>query len=233
MSKPPLARYRTTNWPSYNDSLKHCGSLMVWPDPELQWQAVPSGRTGRPAVLSDAAIQFCVTLKCMFGLGLRQATGLAESLLKLAQLDWNVPDYSTLSRTQKLFAQIPQDELLHSVRVDGAYDTKACHEAIAHRHATAIIPTHKNAKLWAESRAGTRVRNEFLRATRELGRSIWKKWSGYHRRSLVEVKMGCFKRPGKQVMARDFERQVTKLQVRVSILNRFTQLGTPETVRVA
>lgn len=34
----------------------------------------------------------------MFGLGLRQVTGLAESLLKLAQLDWNVPDYSTLSR---------------------------------------------------------------------------------------------------------------------------------------
>ncbi|GEM_PF-4344472 len=29
-----------------------------------------------------------------FGLGLRQVTGLAESLLKLAQLDWKVPDYS-------------------------------------------------------------------------------------------------------------------------------------------
>jgi len=72
-----------------------------------------------------------------------------------------------------------------------------------------------------------------LRATRELGCSIWKKWSGYHRRSLVETKMGCFKRLGERVMARDFERQITELQVRVSILNRFTQLGTPETVRVA
>ena len=37
----------------------------------------------------------------MFGLGLRKATGLAESFLKWAQLDWNVPDYSTLSRRQK------------------------------------------------------------------------------------------------------------------------------------
>jgi hypothetical protein len=37
----------------------------------------------------------------MFDSGLRQAIGLAESLLKLAQLDWNVPDYSTLSRRQK------------------------------------------------------------------------------------------------------------------------------------
>jgi hypothetical protein len=71
---------------------------MIWLYPELKWQAVPSGRTGRPAVFSDAAIQFCLTLKCMFGLGLRQATGLAESLLKLAQFDWNVPDYSTLHR---------------------------------------------------------------------------------------------------------------------------------------
>ncbi|MGF6528999.1 hypothetical protein ABID77_004312 [Variovorax sp. PvP013] len=74
---------------------------MVWLDPELQWQAAPSGRAGRPAVFSDAAIEFCLTLKCMFGLGLRQAKGLAESLLELAQLDWNVPDYSTLSRRQK------------------------------------------------------------------------------------------------------------------------------------
>jgi hypothetical protein len=133
----------------------------------------------------------------------------------------------------QLLAQIPEDEPLHSVSADGAYDTKACHEAIAHRHATAIIPTRRNAKPWAESRAGARARNEILRATRELGRSIWKKWSGYHRRSLVETKMGCFKRLGERVMARDFERQVTELQVRVSILNRFTQLGTPETVRVA
>jgi DNA-binding transcriptional LysR family regulator len=33
-------------------------------------------------------------------------------------------------------------------------------------------------------------------------------WSGYHRRSLVETKMGCFKRLGERVMARDFQRQV-------------------------
>jgi len=38
---------------------------------------------------------------------------------------------------------------------------------------------------------------------------------------------------GERVMARDFDRQVAELQVRVAILNRFTQLGTPQTVRVA
>ncbi|MDP9877559.1 hypothetical protein J2W25_001865 [Variovorax boronicumulans] len=33
----------------------------------------------------------------------------------------------------QLLAQIPADEQLHSVSADGAYDTKACHEAIASR----------------------------------------------------------------------------------------------------
>ena len=65
-----------------------------------------------------------------------------------------------------------------------------------------------------------------------LGRSIWKKWSGYHRRSLVETKMHCFKRLGQRVMARTFERQVVELHVRVALLNRFTQLGRPSTVPV-
>ena len=62
---------------------------------------------------------------------------------------------------------------------------------------------------------------------------FWKKWSGYHRRSLVETKMHCFKRLGERVMAKTFERQVTELQVRVALLNRFTQLGRPVTVLVA
>ena len=224
---------------------------MVWLDADLQWQAPASGRPGRPAMLSDAAIQFCLTLKCMFGLGLRQVTGLAESLIKLARLGWGVPDYSTLSRRQKTLSvaiaarrssaglhllidstgvkiglrRLEDEEARgrlspavaqgapghrcsdlgdpchrdHGQRrwrcTDAAYDTKACHEAIASRQAAAIIPTRKNAKPWADDKTGAWARNEILRATRRLGRSIWKKWSGYHRRSLVvETKMGCVKR---------------------------------------
>ncbi len=34
----------------------------------------------------------------------------------------------------------------------------------------------------------------------------------------------------RQVMARDFDRQVAEQQVRAAILNRFTRLGTPTTV---
>lgn len=67
-------------------------------------------------------------------------------------------------------------------------------------------------------------------ATYGCARSIWKKWSGYHGRSLVKTKMRCFKLLGKRVMARVFDRQVAELQVRAPILNRFTRLGTRITV---
>jgi hypothetical protein len=40
-------------------------------------------------------------LKALFGLPLRQTTGLVASLVKLAGLDWPTPDFSTLCRRQK------------------------------------------------------------------------------------------------------------------------------------
>ncbi len=132
----------------------------------------------------------------------------------------------------ELLSQIPAEEKIAAVSGDGAYDTKGCHEAIAKRQAEAVIPTRKNPKPWKENRLGAHVRNEILQATRYLGRTIWKKWSGYHRRSLVETKMRCFKLLGERVMARDFDRQVAELQVRATILNRFSCLGTPTTVRM-
>ena len=40
-------------------------------------------------------------MQALFGLPLRQTTGLVVRLLELAGLDWPVPDFSTLSRRQK------------------------------------------------------------------------------------------------------------------------------------
>lgn len=108
MSKPSPACYRTTNWSSYSASLRKRGSLLIWLDKEMTWLAPPDGGPGRPAVFSDAAIQFCLTIKVLFKLPLRQATGMVASLLKMANLDWAVPDYTTLCRRQKtLEVQIP------------------------------------------------------------------------------------------------------------------------------
>lgn len=100
MSKP-VPVFRTTNWSSYSQALKRRGSLMVWFDPEMSWFAVPDGKPGHPERFSAAAIQFCLAVKVLFGLPLRQATGCVESLLSLSGLDWPVPDYTALCRRQK------------------------------------------------------------------------------------------------------------------------------------
>lgn len=313
MSEPKRsrARYKTTNCAEYSAALKAGGTLTICLDKDMQWYAPASGKRGRQRFFSDAAIQFCQTIKCLFGLALRQSLGLVQSLLPMAGLDWQLPEYSTVCRRQKtlrvqlpyraatcaldmlvdstgikflgegerkrkkhgaeyrrqwrkvhlginastlenraidvtdnsvadapmlpeLLRQIPLDEPIASVSGDGAYDTKACHAAITERGAQAVIPPRKNALAWKENPpAGALARNEALRACRRLGRIIWKKWSGYHSRSLVETKMNCFKRLGERAMARTFVHQAVRLHVRVALLNRFTQLGRPTTVSVA
>jgi len=56
----------------------------------------------------DAAILFCLTIRILFKLPLRQTTGMVASLLKLAGLGWPVPDDMTLCRRHKTLAvQIP------------------------------------------------------------------------------------------------------------------------------
>jgi hypothetical protein len=154
-----------------------------------------------------------------------------------------------------LLDQIPGDQPLGIVTADGAYDTRACHAAIAARGAAAFgpsfgpmavrpsLPPRKNGKPWKEPTAGAlaivlgpmadngSLRNEALRSCRRLGRATWKRWTGYHRRSLAEAKMRCFKLLGERVMSRDFDRQVAELQTKAAILNRFTALGTPLTQR--
>ena len=309
MSSWSPTRYKTTNWSSYNDRLKRRGSLSIWFDPEMVWVPPPSGKRGRQQNYSDAAIQACLTLKVLFGLPLRQATGFVQSLLQLIGLDWAVPDFSTLCRRQRtlkvslpyrggtgplnllidstgikaegegewnarkhggskrriwrkihigideetlevravevtgsnigdapvlpdLLNQIPPHQDIGSVTADGAYDTRKCHEAIAARNAHAVIPPRKNAKPWRPTSAGAIARNDAVSAQRYLGRTLWRRWSGYHRRSRVETKMHCLKLMGQSLMARDFDRQVAEIQIRIAILNRYTALGIPVTEAV-
>jgi hypothetical protein len=104
VSKPSPTRYRTTNWSSYTSALRKRGSLLIWLDKDMIWLAPHDGSPGCPARFSEAAIQFCVTIKVQFKLPLRQTTGMVASLLKMADLDWAVPDYTTLWRRQKTLA---------------------------------------------------------------------------------------------------------------------------------
>ena len=94
------------------------------------------------------------------------------------------------------------------------------------------LPPRRNAKPWRTANAGAIARNEALRASKCPGRTQWRRWSGYHRRSRVETKMHCVKLLGQRLMARDFDRQVAELQVRIAVLNGYTALGVPVTVAV-
>ena len=71
--------YQTTNWKACNAALKARGSLMICLDRDMQWHGAPSDKRGRTPTFSDAAIQFCLTIKCLFNLALRQATVMVQS----------------------------------------------------------------------------------------------------------------------------------------------------------
>jgi hypothetical protein len=96
--------------------------------------------------------------------------------------------------------QIPEDEEIGTVTApshglqanrcratDGADDTHRCHTATIDRQATAIIPIRKNGRPWKEDCPAAIARNETLRGTRHYGRAFWKRWTGYHARSRIEV----------------------------------------------
>ncbi|AGT11039.1 transposase (plasmid) [Paracoccus aminophilus JCM 7686] len=101
MNKPAPTRYCMMNGKSCNEALKQRGSLLIWLDKDMVWRAPKARRPGRPPMFSDAAVQFCLMVKVLFGLPLRQTTGMVASILQMAGLDWPVPDLSTLSRRQK------------------------------------------------------------------------------------------------------------------------------------
>lgn len=77
------------------------GSLLIWLNKDMRWNGSSSGKRGRMPMYSDAAVQFCLTIKDLFNLPLRQAMGITQSLLKLSGLSWKVPDFSTVSWRQK------------------------------------------------------------------------------------------------------------------------------------
>jgi hypothetical protein len=104
MSAPTKPKYRTTNWKEFNEASRARGSLLVWLDKDMRWHGGASGKRGRGPKYSEAAIQFCLTMKSLFDLPLRQAMGMTQSLPGLAGLDWQVPDFSTVSRRQKHLA---------------------------------------------------------------------------------------------------------------------------------
>ena len=125
--------------------------------------------------------------------------------------------------------------VLEAVGGDGAYDTREDHDAISEVGAKALIPPRKGAKIWRHGNRKDRphVRDEILRYLRKHGRKKWKEESGYHKRSLAETAFFRIKTIfGDRLRSRDFDNQATEAFLRLSVLNRMTALGMPESYPV-
>ena len=92
-----------------------------------------------------------------------------------------------------------------------------------------MIPPRQNAKPWKDTKTSSLEQNELLRTVKRFGRTLWKQWSGYHHRSLVETKMPCIKLFSDKLSARNFQSQVNEVHAGIAILNKFTELGQPHT----
>lgn len=128
-----------------------------------------------------------------------------------------------------LLEQIP--DVIDHVLADGGYESFDNFERISDIGARAVIPPRKDAKIrqHGNSKQEPLTRDNVVREIRRVGRKKWKKQSGYHRRSLVETTMYRLKSIfGSGLSSRTFERQVTELFIKCSMLNKLTQLGMPD-----
>jgi hypothetical protein len=113
----------------------------------------------------------------------------------------------------------------HTTRADATTPSLTAVRPQSSHHAEML--SHGSQPLPAPSPGTTRCAHQGIWA-----RALWRNWSGYHRRSRAKTKMHCVKLLGQRLMARDFDRQVAEVQVRVAILNGYTALGIPVTKAV-
>ncbi len=157
--------------------------------------------------------------------------GIDEQTLEIRAVEVTGSNIGDAPMLPDLLGQIPADQEIGSVTADGAYDTRKCHDAIADR-GPMRHPAPQECQAVEDRHRRRRRAERSAAAAKYLGRALWRPWSGYHRRSRVETKMHCVKLLGQRLMARDFDRQVAELQVRIAVLNGYTALGIPVTEAV-
>jgi hypothetical protein len=146
----------------------------------------------------------------------------------------NVSDDEAMIYMMEALEGVPLGDILG----DGAYDTTDCREVIHDLGGRPVIPPDKNAKLQKRKPFPClKARDEAIRRIQELGddgRAHWKREVGYHRRSRVETLMFRFKTMlGDRLASRRESTQATEVAIKLDVLNRMTELGRPESYRVA
>lgn len=195
----------------------------------------------------------------IFHLPLRQTEGFLGSLARMLEIDLPIPDHTTLSRRLEKLSEIVASDLtsrrtrdgarvsslleqidnpVNALSADGAYDVMGVYEAAQEkgegRRVRVLIPPGRNARLNPSSSPAQRERNRNILSIRELGHREWHKSSGYSGRAMVENTVYRYKTiMGRRMRSRTMKTQRMEVLLACRILNRMTQLGMPDSYRVA
>lgn len=119
---------------------------------------------------------------------------------------------------------------------DGAYDSRALYEALSAIGSPClqvVIPPKSTAVLDPRAEGAWRQRNEALERIGQVGRRQWRKESGAHGQARAENGMYRYKRIiGDSLRAGTAGAQKTEAMIAVSVLNRMTELGMPESAAI-
>jgi len=95
--------YKVRNWPSYNKSLVNRGDISIWLSDDVKkgWYYQGAQVPGGELKYSNACIEFCLTIKCLFRFDYRKTEGFIRGLFGIAKLELEVPSYSQIQRRSK------------------------------------------------------------------------------------------------------------------------------------
>lgn len=133
---------------------------------------------------------------------------------------------------EKLLDKIPGR--IRSARGDGAYDGQRFRSKVYKKGGSCIVPPPRDATYKGASSGWEQERDSCLAIIEgfgggESGRKLWKIFSGYHQRSLVETAMFRVKRMfGESLKARSMGSQKTEAICKCLVINKMNRLGLPK-----
>jgi hypothetical protein len=123
---------------------------------------------------------------------------------------------------------------IESARGDGAYDCGRFRKKVKEKGGVSIIPPSRDATYKGASSGWERERDENLAIIAgfggdEVGRKLWKKFTRYHKRSLVETTMYRVKKMfGERLKGRSVGTQQSEAICKCLIINEMNKLGLPQ-----
>jgi hypothetical protein len=209
--KSKKKKYRVRNWTEYNKALINRGGIIfiLMEDITRKWYSSPDKRSpGGKEIYSDYAIEFCLQVRFLLKLPLRQTQGFLEGLFAHMNIDLAVPRYSELSiRASELNIEIKRFAKKEKAdKPDGL----------------SIIVDSTGMKIYGE---GEWSKEKHKTKTR-------KAWRKLHI-AIVENAMYRIKTIyGGKLKSRNMENQETESRIALNNINIMTGLGMPESYPV-